>query len=368
MNNEEKKQFLIDAHTLFMNFRPYDVKSLEETKKKEGEFWSVYYSKFKDLIPKTLYKYRKINNKSILNLINDEVWFSHPKDFDDSIDSTINNDDKEELKPFLEDSTKVVNELSKDFIIHYNKQFNEDIDIDIIDSILSLLNEDGTINEEETIEYLKKYYPEYANQDSIEYLKEYLKGLDYDGINKAFSNELAYFFGMNKRIREKALTYCLAEEADNDVLWAEFTDGSRGFCIEYSFDISSILGQKMILNLFPVYYGEKELSRYFDVLSRGIRSNDSINGISKEDYLTWFVSVNTKGKKYEYQKEWRITFNDEMGGNLQKFPFVKSIILGERIAKHNEARLVKIAKEKGIELYKRKYNSTSSKIVMEKLF
>ena len=35
MNNEEKKQFIIDAHRLYMGFRPYDGGiSLDEMKKR----------------------------------------------------------------------------------------------------------------------------------------------------------------------------------------------------------------------------------------------------------------------------------------------------------------------------------------------
>ena len=86
-----------------------------------------------------------------------------------------------------------------------------------------------------------------------------------------------------------------------------------------------------MFNLIARYYGEKEPLKFFDILVKGLTANKQVNGISYEDYEKWFLSSYTKDPSYAFQKEWRIVFTEDMGGNKQSFPFVKSIILGEKI-------------------------------------
>ncbi len=123
----------------------------------------------------------------------------------------------------------------------------------------------------------------------------------------------------------------------------------------------------MLLNLLPIYYGDKKEIKFFDVIIISMNNSDSINGISFEDYQEWFLSTYTKDKAYEFQKEWRITFNKRMCGNLKQFPFIKSIILGERISDEYANRLIKISKRKKIPVYKRKLNKSKSKIITERI-
>lgn len=56
-----------------------------------------------------------------------------------------------------------------------------------------------------------------------------------------------------------------------------------------------------------------------------------------------------------------------MDGNLQQFPFIKSIILGERISDEYANRLIEISKRKKIPVYKRKLNKSKSKIITERI-
>ncbi len=56
-----------------------------------------------------------------------------------------------------------------------------------------------------------------------------------------------------------------------------------------------------------------------------------------------------------------------MGGNKQSFPFVKSIILGEKISVESKKILVDLANKKGFEIYQRKLNASGAKIILRKL-
>lgn len=368
MTNEEKKQFIIDAHKFYMKHRPYDaVTSIDDVKKNEYEFWSNYYSAFYDKMPKSLYKYRKINPDSLKCLENDEAWFSHPKDFDDTVDSTLNNDIEEELADFEKNPQKITKELSKSFINIFASKYGISIDTSMIGELFPLFNEDGTINDVDTRKYLSEKMPEYATDECVKILKKNNSELVNKEVQESVKGFLNEYLRMNDKIRSEALTFSLAEENDNQAMWGLYADESKGFCIEYSFSPNDFLGQRMLLNLFPIYYGDKPLIKFFDVLIRGVYSFDKINGISYDDYQEWFLSTYTKDKLYEFQKEWRITFDKTMGNNLQKFPFIKSIILGERISEDDAKKLMEIAKKKNILIYQRKINKSGSKIIIEKI-
>lgn len=367
MTNEEKKQFIINAHKLYMKYRPYDAASIDDVKKNEDEFWSKYYSLFYDKMPKSLYKYRKINCYSLKCLENDEAWFSHPKDFDDTMDSTLNNDIEKELDDFEKNPQKIIKELSKAFICAFASKYGVSIDTSMIDDVFPLFNEDGTINDVDVKKYLSKKMPEYEIEECVKRLKINCTGLINEKAKESVKKFLNTYLEMNDRIRSEPLTFSLAEENNNQAMWSLYADESKGFCIEYSFSPNDFLGQRMLLNLFPIYYGDKPLIKFFDVLIRGMYSVNNINGISYEDYQEWFLSAYTKDKSYEFQKEWRITFDKTMGGNLQKFPFIKSIILGERISEIDAKKIINIAKKKNIPIYQRKFNKSSSKIIVEKI-
>ncbi len=368
MTNEEKKQFIIDAHKLYMMHRPYDiVTSIDDAKKSEDEFWKNYYLSFYDKIPKSLYKYRKIDSNSLKCLEDDEAWFSHPKDFDDTMDSTLNNDIEEEIADFEKNPQKIIKELSKVIINVLASKYGISIDTSKIDDVFPLFNEDGTINDVNIKKYLSRKVPKYLIDKFIRRLKKITSGLINEEVQESVKGFLKEYLKMNDRVRSETLTFSLAEENDNQAMWGLYADKSKGFCIEYSFSPNDFLGQRMLLNLFPIYYGDKPIIKFFDVLIRGMHSANNINGISYEDYQEWFLSTYTKDKSYEFQKEWRITFDKTMGGNLQKFPFVKSIILGERISEDDAKKIINIAKKKNILIYQRKINKSGSKIIVEKI-
>ena len=75
----------------------------------------------------------------------------------------------------------------------------------------------------------------------------------------------------------------------------------------------------------------------------------------------------TKDPSYQFQKEWRITFTEDMGGNKQSFPFAKALILGEKISDADKVKLVEIARKKNLRVFQRKLNISGSKVIMEQI-
>lgn len=368
MNNEEKKKFVINAHKLFMDYQPYaNNYDLNELRKKEDEFWNVYYNRFCSYFPKSLYKYRKPVKSSFENLENDTAWFSHPKKFDDTMDSTINNDIEKEIADFEANPSKMMIELSKALIGAFAREYKVEINLSEVDTVFPLFNSDGTLNEDATKKYLSKKMPKYATDECIKKLKKSTSIKISKEVKKSVYGFLKCFMKQNERIRKEALVFSLAEDCDNQAMWGLYAAESRGFCIEYSFPQEDLLGQRMILNLFPVIYGQKKEINFFDLLIRGLNSYKKVNGITYEDFQELFLSTLTKDPDYEFQREWRIVFDKRLGSNLQEFPFAKSIIMGERISKKNSERLIEIAKTKHLSVYQRKINKTNSNITMVKV-
>lgn len=368
LTNEEKKQFLIGMDSLMMKHRPYDVLDKAEIKRREDSLWEEYLSLFYESVPKSLYKYRYADDRSIENLANDKAWFSFPADFDDSTDSALNFDVEAELEKYEKCPILIVKDIMPHFAQALGAKYGCRVDPKLFGRNAPFFRVDGSLDELTTRKYLLDKLPFQAINEFVARVKSNLEPSNMLTLHQETLRKLRYHLDHNRKLKGELMVFCLAEEANDQAMWGLYADQSKGFCIEYVIPKDTFLGQRMLLNLFPVYYGEKPLIRVLDVFVRGIYSEHNVNGMSYEDYYQWFVSTHTKDPSYAFQKEWRITFEPSMGGNLQTFPFAKSIILGERIAKDNAERLIGIAKSKGLSVYQRKLIRTGSAIVTEKIF
>ena len=368
MTNEEKKQFILDVHRQYMKKRPYDGDfPIETKKKKEDQLWDAFSKLFLDRIPKKLYKYREFTKYNIENLENDIAWFSKPSDFGDIVDFTLNTDIESEMKEFENNLEVHVKRVAIAIINYWLAPYGQTVDETMVDAVLPLFNENGEVEENDAKSFLSLMLPEYASDKYAKQLTWSTKLSNQDTVKEAIMGFLNVYLDFNKRIRNGTYVFCLAEENNNQAMWETYADNASGFCVEYEIPNNTFLGQRMLMNLLPIYYGEKEPVKFFDILVRGLSTKHQINGISFEDYEKWFLSSYTKDPSYSFQKEWRIAFTEDMGGNKQLFPFVKSIILGEKISEDNKKTLVDLAKRKGFEIYQRKLNASGSKIVVVKL-
>ena len=369
MTNEEKKRYILDLHELIIKHHPYDINiSMEEILPREKTFWSKYFLPFYSLLPKTFFKYRKPTEYSFQDFEKDEAWFSNPKDFDDTTDSRINNDIETEIKEFKSDPRKALKEVAVAIVFAYLRKANITFSEEQIDDALPLLNKDGTFNKQRTRLYLQGKLPKESIELLIKTLNEKVGSLTKcDNTLKTIKKLLDFYSGINDRITSEAFTYSLAEEGDNQSMWASMADESKGFCIEYEISNDTFIGQRMLMNMQPVFYGDKPFIKFFDVIKRSLPSKHLVDNIDFDDYQTIFLSTFTKNKEFESQKEWRITFDKRFGENHQSFPFIKSVILGERMTEENKNRIIKAAKDKGISVYQRDWNLTGSAIIIKKI-
>lgn len=368
MTNEEKKQFILDGHRFYMKQRPYDSDfPLEIKKNKEDKLWGAYFQSFLPKIPFSFYKYRKPTEENIGNIENDIAWFSKPAEFGDTLDFTLNIDIESELEDFNKHPQEYTKRIGMAFINNWLAQYGQTVDEKMVDLILPLFNENGEVSEIDAKAFLNDKIPDYSSDIYSKKLCEATQLRNQQPTKDAIEGFLKEYLNFNNRMRNELLVFCLAEERDNQAMWETYADGATGFCVEYEIPNDTFLGQRMLMNLLPIYYGRKEPIKFFDILIRGLNAKNQVNGISYEDYERWFLSSYTKDPSYSFQKEWRIVFTGDMGVNKQFFPFVKSIILGEKISEDYKAKLIDLAKRKGFDIYQRKLNISGSKVTTVKL-
>ncbi|EHK2354846.1 DUF2971 domain-containing protein [Clostridium perfringens] len=144
---------------------------------------------------------------------------------------------------------------------------------------------------------------------------------------------------------------CLSEEKDNILMWSHYAKNHQGICIEYDYnDISNYT------EVYPVVYMEENID-----LSKSIINIDPY-GIHKKIMIKFAL--------WEYEKEWRIIFNNndsKTNGGLISFPKIKAIYLGCKINKDDKEKIIKLTKEKKIDLYQMKMEKNKFKLTYDKI-
>jgi hypothetical protein len=132
---------------------------------------------------------------------------------------------------------------------------------------------------------------------------------------------------------------CLCTDYKNRLMWSHYADSHRGFCVEY--DYSQVDG-KTLKNLpMPIVYSSKRpLVPWAPVFDN---SKENINEACNK--LT--LGLLTKDSAWEYENEWRILINASDNPELV-MPKISCIYLGAAIEEKNKAKVLEIAKSKGI--------------------
>ena len=99
--------------------------------------------------------------------------------------------------------------------------------------------------------------PAYATDQCVNKLDQSSLNVVNNQIKESTKEFLTSYLDMNSKIRGKVSTLSLAEEYDNQAMWGLYAKESKEFCIVYSFDTRDFLGQRMLLDLLPIYYGGK---------------------------------------------------------------------------------------------------------------
>lgn len=141
---------------------------------------------------------------------------------------------------------------------------------------------------------------------------------------------------------------CFSERCDSLLMWAHYSDSSRGICVEY--DIMDMNNQKKYTPIPVIYSNNKVI---FDSLNLETVEGDAIRLLIN--------SLTTKSLDWNYEHEWRIVFDnkacglcwdDEKQGAIMDMVKPKSIILGCNVRGEFEESVTMYCEENEVNLFK----------------
>jgi len=360
MDNEERRDYIQRIHNLVIKIRPFEYQTIEERDAKERLMANHLQQSFS--VPQKLYKYREPRDDYFLALERDYVWFSYPSSFDDRDDATIKNDIDGELRK-LNDNYKVyLTQIAAQYILFQIEKYGIRKKPPTLRSVLSLFDVDGQIRFSEAIIFLARYIKnESVLAETLAILRRNTTTPGAVGLLK----QTLYFylddFCRNQMVgfgRDKALVLSLTERGDDDIMWEKYAGNETGFCIEYKTNFVDEDWRYILINLYPIYYGEQPRIDFLKgfVDHQFTHQEELIQCFTPTEYQTMLLSQLTKKPEYRFENEWRVFLGDLVEGkhnNLYIFPSPHAVILGSNITPENEERLLRIAKNKNLSVYKR---------------
>lgn len=311
MNEKERKKLLHKIERLIYSLSSGEL-SYEDSKKYEG----ILYETIDSILPRYLYKFRDDSDIQIDNLKNDSLYLNIPANFNDPTENLA----------FL-DQNKLVPTV---------------LDMPPFNCIF-----DPTDKEDASIGYLLK------KTDILN------KSLNYITI-----------------VRKRTKLVCLSEVIDSTLMWSHYANSHRGFAIRYDindFEFDNCKNCKDSISkycfrpkkpVFPVIYTEKRYDATERAIARALYLERN-SGIDREDYSIPLLSILQKNKDWEYEKEWRIVCQDTNSKYIECK--ANAVYLGVNCSKEKSVKLARIAREKGIPLYKMKidYYSADFKLIYD---
>jgi hypothetical protein len=229
--------------------------------------------------------------QAITNLSGGKVWFSQPAQFNDPFDCAYN---------------VVLSELNTADCIEFLKDAS-----------------DGRFNE--------------TNPSKLS--DEALHQQVADGMKAAVAQGLSAIRGI----------CCFSEVHNNPLMWGHYSDGHRGFCLE--FDTTSD----------PLFKKTKRVrySTTFPVVS--------IKSLRKAEYEQILDLVLTKAKCWEYEKEWRVLHNqcDLLFGYERSS--LSAVYFGAKMPEDQMHMLASLMERTDTKLYRMRASKSSFELVAEEI-
>lgn len=335
--------------------------------------------------PKKLYKYSALSEYTFDAIKNNYIYICPADKLDDQFECCVNESFKEITKNKKQIDKRFTDELSK--MIQESLPFLNDDDVKTVafGCTKMLFDNDHSFTRKKEFKELttlisndnrrmmlsiadKNYNQKYGLtwQKELNRLRKKLPSLIMETWAKvkrddAIEKTIERAYEMQKTTGIGSLTEC----NNSQIMWEMYANHYTGVCIEY--DASS---NRMKGAVLPVLYGNKNQTNLVSLLIRAHLENflfnlshGRINSVESEpQYLTKLML--TKYKEWSFQKEWRILGKP---GEKHKTSRIKKIFIGKNITEANEKRLIKIAKEKKIEIFRQLDNYETLEIKYERI-
>ena len=338
------------SELLYKTVIPASMPSEEQEK-----LYGAVEEKAKEMLPKSLFRFRSCSEQDFSAFDNDELWFSTSDCMNDGFDARIcvTKEDKDFVKKSFETQFrgydfKTFSQQLRDANIPFSRETN---------------------NEEKEFQL-----------STFEKTKEILMN--------SIKNDVDIVFPSIPQLLQNGLKTCsLTETVNSSTMWGLYGKNETGFCVEYSFDTEPYVTSKEFrCLLFPVIYGKRrlglstdfyyylEFNGFIEKLIKASRIKEEdirsipLASIPCPDIIQLAKITLTKSEDWSYEKEWRLLLmygrpTEEKHYVAYKKPI--GVYLGRRIASVNEKTLKLMAKEKNIPVYKMRINDESPSFELE---
>lgn len=282
-----------------------------------------------DNIPKSLFKYRAIDDYSISNFENDEAWFNTAAEFNDPYDCALTMGDtvKDQMAAILKES-----------ILEFNGEFG----LGVVKEELENMN----------FKEMSEFFVGICKKLGGEW--EALARITVFYIEKEEKEQLQQ---MNEKMQKTTKICCFSEINDSILMWSHYANNHKGFCIEYNFTKEGI-DRSLTEQLQPVLYQDNlfNIGHYFHE-----------NGEKMNPFVTMYNAI-VKSTEWSYEKEWRITYvNEKEKGYSKKLFSPQAIYLGAKMSEVEKERMIEMARKKQIEVYQMKMKNNEFKLIPERI-
>lgn len=289
---------------------------------------------------KSVFRYRRIFDKTIAQLISDEVWGSKPTTFNDPYDFNFSLNLRE-ISIFLENKRISLKKISDTLKIpNINNDLNFNIALWSYENIKNLLQQTMGVAcfcEEVSNPMMWGHYADNSKGFAIEYdLEELVEELDTEYDNRMIELQRKTL-QIHTKPKLKDYGMYMVEYADQKPDVTNFIINELDYWVSL-IQIAEVDGVDYSKLFDPLLYMNNTFGNDDNVLSELL------------------ISVGkTKNKEWSYEKEWRMILaqhseSDDYFKMIKLKP--KAIYLGEKISIANENVLRNILKNKDVKIYK----------------
>ncbi len=313
--------------------------------------------------PQFLYQYRPFNDKSVKSLEDNTVFLSDPSEFNDPYDSV-----------FILAEPFYVN----DYIIEKSMEDNPD----------GFQKAHGLSNKQmlkiKRSKHPVKDFFKFVAKNQCPECKNDAKKLRE--VRKDIEQKIRKVTPDVDTLKGYLLVSCFSEYCNSILMWSHYAKEHTGFCVKYDFK-SIGYDSHLTRFLFPIHYSKKifhiddyfpdkhsqtknvlseymdgiDLSKIIDGIQLGVLEENSLNN----NMFQVFCALN-KYEGWGYEYEWRYVLyckNEAESAPIIKVPNPTTIYLGDKADEDDKNSILKIAREKNIDVYQMEMNS--SKFALE---
>lgn len=307
--------------------------------------------------PSFLYRYRTFDDKSLKSLKDDKIFLSSPLQFNDPYDCAVM------IKEAYYVNNDIVRKSAEDNPKKFRKAHN------ITDKQLSKIKKSPDFIKELSTYIARNGYPQFKNNP-----KKLIE------ISRTVEKEIREITADFNALKEYLFVSCFSEDPKSILMWSHYANEHTGFCVEYDF---KSLGPNSHLTrlLFPVIYTDKifiiddyvynTIPSFINVLSSylsGIDLNEVLEstklelleGDSKSNNMFQFLAALNKFVGWEYEQEWRyvIYCQNESDSAYIRVPKPNAVYLGAMVEEKNKDAILKIGKDRNIDVYQMQLKSS----------